>query len=136
MKDVVVTDNQTCYSVFSPDDKILVTSFRGIVNYSLMKDHISNVLRFAEDNEILGAIVDFRKLRGSFYKLFDTIEQEAYPKFIAHGFKVQALLVSDDILTGNLIDRLSLRLRKKGGVVQIFHQLEDARQWVIAQTEI
>lgn len=131
-KNIVVTDNKTCRSTYNTDTKTLHTAFKGIVDYNLMIEHIENMMRFSKKNKILAAIVDFSKLRGSFYKIFEKVEKEAYPQFLKSGFNIQAFVVSDDIITANVADRLSEALRKQNGNVEIFSDNESAKEWVQA----
>jgi hypothetical protein len=95
-----------------------------------MIEHIENMIRFSKKNKILAAIVDFSKLRGSFYKIFEKVENEAYPQFLKSGFKIQAFVVSDDIITATVADKLSAVLRKQNGNVEIFSDIESAKEWV------
>ena len=56
---VVVTDNKTCYSIYQPEDKIVITTFKGIVNYSLMNEHIKNILRFTQGKQMFRRVNRF-----------------------------------------------------------------------------
>lgn len=68
-------------------------------------EHLENGQRFSQDHVILGALVDLRKLRGSYIKLFDLLENEVYPKLKSRGLQTQAFIISDDLLIANVTDR-------------------------------
>lgn len=59
----------------------------------------------------LGLLADLRTLRGSYYKLFDYLQNEVYPNLKSKGLHAQAFIISDDIITahgtGKLMDVLS-----------------------------
>ena len=129
--EVVITDNKICHSYFDSEAKILHTKFKGIVNLDLFKEHTRNVLKFNSENHILGATVDFRKLRGSFLKIIDHLEGTVQPKLQARGFNIQAFIVSDDIITAAVTEKLYNTFRNHDGTVKIFTDPGEAEKWVI-----
>ena len=131
---VIITDNKTCYSYYDPEFKLLYTEFKGLVNYDLWKAHIQNVILFSKNNKVLGAIVDFRKLRGSFYNLFNHLEKNVQPNLQKRGFNVQAFIVSDDLITANVAEKLVALFRKHNGIVEVFTDENLAKEWVFEKT--
>ena len=127
---VIVTDNKLCYSVFQPEIKILITTFKGVVNYALMRQHMENVLHFSEANEVVGALVDFRLIRGSYFKIFDHLEKEVYPKLKSRGFNVLAFVISDDLLTANVTEKLKDVLQKQNGNIKLYSNIDEAMNWL------
>ena len=129
--EVVITDNKTCHSYFDSESKILHSGFKGIVNLDLFKEHTFNVLKFNSENHILAATVDFRKLRGSFLKILGHLEGNVQPKLQARGFNIQAFIVSDDIITATVTERLYRLFKSHDGNVKIFTDPVEAGKWVI-----
>lgn len=126
----IVTDNKLCYSVFRPVEKILITTFKGVVNYALMREHMENVLHFSENNQVLGALVDFRLIRGSYFKIFDHLEKEIYPKLKSRGFNILAFVISDDLLTANVTEKLKDVLQKQNSNIKLYSSLDEAMNWL------
>lgn len=129
--EVVVTDNKTCYSYYDSELKILHSNFKGIVNLGLFKEHAQNVVKFTQDNQILAGLIDFSKLRGSFIKMLGHLEGEVQPKLQARGFNIQAFIVSDDIITTAVTEKLYNIFRSHDGNVKIFTDFDEAEKWVI-----
>ena len=129
--EVVITDNKICHSYFDSESKIVHSGFKGIVNLDLFKEHTQNVLKFNSENHILGALVDFRKLRGSFLKIIDHLEGAVQPKLQARGFNIQAFIVSDDIITAAVTERLYNTFRSHDGNVNVFTEPLEAEKWVV-----
>jgi hypothetical protein len=129
--EVVITDNKTCYSYYDSEHKILHSNFKGIVNLDLFKEHTLNVLSFTKENQILAGLIDFRKLRGSFLKILGHLEGKVQPKLQARGFNIQAFIVSDDIITTAVTEKLYDLFRSHDGNVKIFSDPDDAKKWVV-----
>ena len=127
---VLITDNKSCYSVYEPENKWIYSTFKGIVNYKLIMEHLQNGQRFSRNHEILGALVDLRNLRGSYIKLFDLLENEVYPKLKSRGLQTQAFIISDDLLIANVTDKLMEMFARLEITAQIFTNLEEAKIWL------
>jgi len=127
----VITDNKNCYSYYDHDLMIMHSQFKGIFNYELFKEHTLNVIRFNGSNQILGGLIDFRKLRGSFFKILEHLEKEVQPKLQAQGFNIQAFVVSDDLLTANVTEKLTEKFRSHKGNVKMFTDIDQANKWLL-----
>ena len=127
---VIITDNKSCYSVYLPEYKLLHSTFKGIVNHELIMEHLQNGQRFSENHKILGAIVDLRTLRGSYYKLFEVLESVAYPKLKARGLSTQAFIISDDLLIANVTEKLMEMFGRLNISAQIFTEFDEAKAWL------
>ena len=127
---VLITDNKSCYSVYEPENKWIYSTFKGIVNYKLIMEHLQNGQRFSENHEILGALVDLRTLRGSYLKLFDYLEKEAYPNLKSRGLNTQAFIISDDIITTHVTGKLMEILTRLNIKAEIFTDIEQGRAWL------
>jgi hypothetical protein len=53
--------------------------------------------------------------------------------FLARGFNIQAFLVSDDILTTNVTDKLVELFRRKKGDVKLFTEIDTAKEWLLKE---
>lgn len=129
-----ITDNKACFSYYRPTSKTIHTTFRGRVNYTFMKEHIGNVIKFNKENEVLGAVVDFSLLRGSFIKLFEHLGKKAQPEFKARGFNVQAFVVSDDLISTNVTKKLAKLFKNQESNVKVFKNLDRANEWILKET--
>lgn len=127
---VIITDNKSCYSVYEPENKWMHSTFKGIVNYKLIRQHIENGQKFSKNHEVFGALVDLRALRGSYYKLFDYLENEAYPNLKANGLNSHAFILSDDILTTHVTGKLMEMLEHLYINAEIFTDIDKARAWL------
>ena len=130
---VIVTDNKSCYSVYETENKLIHSTFKGFVNYGLIMEHLENGQRFSQQNEILGALVDLRTLRGSYFKLFEFMEKEAYPKLKSRGLNTQAFIISEDILIAHVTDKLMDMFSRLNIKAQIFTEIKEARTWLLEQ---
>ena len=130
---VIVTDNKSCYSVYETENKLIHSTFKGFVNYGLIMEHLENGQRFSQQNEILGALVDLRTLRGSYFKLFEFLEKEAYPKLKSRGLNTQAFIISEDILIAHVTDKLMDMFSRLNIKAQIFTEIKEARTWLLEQ---
>ena len=130
---VIVTDNKSCYSVYETENKLIHSTFKGFVNYGLIMEHLENGQRFSQQNEILGALVDLRTLRGSYIKLFEFLEKKAYPKLKSRGLNTQAFIISEDILIAHVTDKLMDMFSRLNIKAQIFTEIKEARTWLLEQ---
>ena len=127
---VLITDNKSCYSVYEPENKWIYSTFKGIVNYKLIMEHLQNGQRFSQNYEILGALVDLRTLRGSYLKLFDYLERETYPNLKSRGLNTQAFIISDDIITAHVTGKLMEIFARLNIKAEIFTDIEQGRAWL------
>ena len=127
---VLITDNKSCYSIYEPENKWIYSTFKGIVNYKLIMEHLQNGQRFSQKHEILAALVDLRALRGSYYKLFDYLENELYPKMKSKGLSTLAFIISDDIITAHVTGKLMEMFARLNLQAEIFTDIEQGRAWL------
>lgn len=133
---VIITDNKSCFSVYEPEYKWLFSTFKGIVNYQLIMEHLKNGQCFSQDNEILGALVDLRSLRGSYYKLFEFLEKEAYPNLKSRGMITQAFIVSDDLLIAHITEKLMDMFIRLNINARMFNDFDEAKVWLKENIEL
>ncbi len=132
---IIVTDNKSCFSIYRTEQKWLHSTFKGVVNYDLIIEHLENGQRFSKKNEIYGALVDLRTLRGSYYKLFDYLEYEAYPKLKSSGLRNQAFIISDDLITANVTEKLMQMFARLDITAKMFTNLNEAKYWLTEQVK-
>ncbi|MEN8248769.1 MAG: hypothetical protein ABFS32_07535 [Bacteroidota bacterium] len=128
---IEVTDNKTCYSYYNPKTKTIHTTFKGIVDLSLMKEHIANVRRLSKEDKVLGTVVDFRQLRGSFVKLIEHLGKEVQPELQARGFNTKAFVITDDLIINNLTQKLTDTFRQQKANVRVFNDIDIANEWLL-----
>ncbi|MEN8248768.1 MAG: hypothetical protein ABFS32_07530 [Bacteroidota bacterium] len=126
---VVITDNKLCHSIFDEEHKILRTKYHGLVNKELYIEHLDKLKTL--ENPIIGSIADFRKLRGSYFKHFNFLEEDAFPAVKMKGFKYVAYLISDDLIIENVTHKLVEILRKLNIEAKIFTDPEEAESWLL-----
>jgi hypothetical protein len=127
---VLITDNKSYYSVYEPENKWIYSTFKGIVNYKIIMEHLQNGQIFSQNHEIHGALVDLRTLRGSYYKLFDYLENEVYPNLKVKGLHTQAFIISDDIIIAHVTGKLMEMFDRLNIKAEIFSGINQGRAWL------
>ncbi len=127
---VVVTDSKLCYSVYNTQSKILHSTYRGVLNKDQLIAHLNNGVVFGKENEILGSLVDLRKLHGSYYKFFEFLEFEAYPGIQRSGLHYLAFILSDDIIVNNVTKKLMEVIKRLKLEARIFTNSEEGLKWL------
>ena len=79
-------------------------------------------------------MVDLRKLRGSYIKLFEYLENDTFPNLKSKGLSSQAFVVSDDLITTHVTRKLMDVFKRLKIEAKIFTDLEDARAWLAGET--
>lgn len=134
---VIVTDNKLCHSVYNQQTKILYSTYKGLVINELFSEHMQNTFKFIKTNKILGSVVDFRKLRGSYLKVFKFLEQEAYPGLKKAGAHYLAFVISDDIIIENVTVKLMEVIERVGGIkARIFTNDKIAEKWLMGEIKV
>jgi hypothetical protein len=132
---IVVTDNKLCYSVYQPEHKILFSSFNGVVtlpeNRKLFQEHLERGTEFSKNHEIIGVLVDFRKLHGSYMKYFNYLENKGYLALKDNGFSYEAFVISDDLIIKNITHKLVELLNRLGIKAKIFTDIKEAENWLL-----
>ena len=59
------------------------------------------------------------------------LEEDVQPKLQARGFNTQAFIVSDDILTANVTEKLTEKFRNHQGNVKLFTDIDEANNWLL-----
>jgi hypothetical protein len=128
---VIVTDNKLCYSVYEPENKILHSTYKGVLNREQFLIHHKNGIQFGQGHEIVGSLVDLRKLHGSYLKFFNFLEFEAYPGIQKAGFHCLAFVISDDIIIKNVTHKLMAVIERLALEAKIFTEATEARKWLL-----
>ena len=128
---MVIHENAISKSEYDVETHLLRLECFGLMDLELGMEQICKILDFLKDREIWGAIADIRHLRGSFIKLFDALGNIYYPVVAAKGHRCKAIVVSDDIITAHLAEKLRDVIREFKIEVRIFRDPESARSWIL-----
>ncbi len=108
---------------------MIVSVYKGRVNYDLAAEQAETLLDFYRNNEVEASLVDVSKMYGSFVKLMDYYK-EGFPLAVQSGLKRVAYVVSDDIITANQITKMELIASKFNVETRIFKTQELAKDWL------
>lgn len=126
---MIIAKNKLVTSFYDRVHKIVTSVYVGRVNIELALEHSENLLLFLTTNESKGMVFDVRKLYGSFAKMLDHYK-EIYPVTIKNGLRCIAYVISDDIITNNLILKFQEMGTSFNIKTSVFRKFEDAEKWV------
>lgn len=126
-----VFESKLTTTFYDPNEKILLAHQKGIMNKELAVEYFNFVLEFTQQHEVKGIIGDLRSFRGSFMRFMSFIENDAYPKLIERGIIAHTFVVSDDLITSNLAEKLKQVLKNLNVASEIFLTPEEAQAWLI-----
>lgn len=118
---------------YFPERKILSTVYNGLVEYDLFAEIIKVVNETAKNEGIHGALADVSKLRGSFHRLLQYMEDIGFPHLVDYGLRVQAQVISDDLMMKNLISKVNEILTSLGVKHKTFEDQEEGYKWFSRQ---
>lgn len=127
---MVITKNKLASTSFNESDGILTSVYKGRVKIDLALEHLANVVDFYNSNKVNGSVADLSQLVGSFAKVIDYLVESYYPSAVKSGLKVQAYVVSEDLIIENLgfkLDGLAATFNIKSAV---FTNRSKAEEWV------
>ena len=129
---VIIAENKLVTTFFNSEEKILVSEYKGRVKIDLALEHLAQLVRFYDENEVKGSVADLSKLHGSFAKVTDFLTTSYYPAGSKSGLQCQAYVVSNDLIIENLGFQLNA-LASKFGIRSIVGTSRiDAEKWVRA----
>lgn len=127
---MVVTQNTLASTSFNESERILTSVYKGRVKIDLALEHLANVVDFYNSNKVNGSVADLSQLVGSFAKVIDFLIESYYPSAVKSGLKIQAYVVSEDLIIENLglrLDNLAASFNIKSAV---FTSRSKAEEWV------
>jgi len=72
---------------------------------------------------------------GSYFKLFEFLEKEAYPKLKSRGLNTQAFIISNDLLVANITEKLMELFSRLNIKAQTFTDFDEAKTWLKEKTD-
>lgn len=130
---MIVAQNKLATTTFDKTRRLLESTYVGRVNIDLALEHLANVVEFYTKNEVQGSIANLSRLIGSYVKVIDYLVESYYPAATKSGLKVQAYVVSKDLINENLGNELDALAKKFGITSVVFTNKEEAEAWVNQQ---
>ncbi|MCB0496253.1 MAG: hypothetical protein KDC79_08955 [Cyclobacteriaceae bacterium] len=127
---MIIAQNKLATSTFNDDIKLLISVYKGRVNIDLALEHLANVVEFYLTNSVKGSVADLHQLLGSYAKVFDYLVEAYYPAAVKSGLKIQAYVVSQDLINENLGFRLDDLASRFGIKSAVFTSRKEAENWV------
>ena len=126
----LIFKNEAGTSFYDKENSILVyKSNKIIINHKteLIKTLLENTLKLIDAKLVIGEIVDLTGMRGNFKIVLEYLVNDYYPKMKRLGMKRVAYLVSDDLISRNLAQKICFQNHIP---TNSFQQLEKAIAWV------
>lgn len=126
------------YSVkYDPGDQIITFAFYGKINDAVMNKARSEAIELAKQHNCFNMIADLREATSAIHIVdIYNAPQKTSEQLAASGFKVQqfkrALVVGEDLEDALFFEAVA---RNRGHNVQLFRNIEDARQWLSGKLE-
>lgn len=127
---MIIVQNKLATTTFYEEEKKLVSVYKGRVIIDLALEHLANVVDFYRTNSVNGSVADLHKLLGSYAKVMDYLVESYYPAAVKSGLKIQAYVVSEDLINENLGLRLDGLAAKFGIKSSVFTNRKEAEDWV------
>lgn len=129
----IIFSNKMGDIYYFSEEKILATVYNGLVEYDLFAEIIKVVNDTAMNNGIHGALADVSKLRGSFHRLLQYMEEIGFPHLVDFGLSVQAQIISDDLMMINLVSKVNEILASLGVNYKTFEDRDEGYNWLLSQ---
>jgi len=126
----LIFTNKMADIYFHPEPKILSVVYNGLVEYDLFEEVIEAVNNTAKTNGVHGTLADVSRLRGSFHRLLQYMEEIGFPLLVDHGLRIQAQIISDDIIMKNLISKVNKMLASLGVETRNFEDRKEGFEWL------
>ena len=95
----------------------------------LIRVYLEDVIRLIQDIPVKGEIVDLTGLRGNFKDIIEYLTNDYYPKMKNRGLVKCAYIVTDDLISNNLVEKIQIRNKTK---TKTFQNIDQALKWVAA----
>jgi len=130
IQDMIIYTDKISTIEYDKESQNITYLEHGFANKELLIQQFKAVVEFSKKTPITSAIIDFRKLHGSFKNIFEYLNNEYYPAIKAQGLTCKAFIISEDIISNYLTKELVKDLRKQGIDAAIFSTTKAAGQWV------
>ncbi len=128
-KDLILS-NKMADIYYFPANKMIIAIYHGLVDYTLFKDIISVVNTTAIEQGISGGLSDVTQLRGSYQRFLEYMEDTGFPLLIENGFRVQAQIISDDLIMINLSEKVEKIMISLGVNFKSFRERSEGKEWL------
>jgi len=128
---MLVVKNDQATTEFDPNLKILKSVYIGRYQKELAIGHIKKVMKFYSHNEVKGSLIDISQGYGSFAKLFEFLTTSYYPIAAKSGLSVQVYIVSSDLLSSALGEKLGYLASQFNIKSNLFVDKKEAEQWLV-----
>lgn len=116
-------DREKCIIIYKAN-KVFVNN-----KNELIKILLENVIKLVQDKPIKGEIVDLSGLRGNFKNIIEYLTEDYYPKMKMKGLIKCAYIVSDDLISNNLVEKVRNQNKTE---TKTFKNIDQAIKWVIS----
>ncbi len=134
-KEIRITDNGVCNSVYNPATKIVHSTY---LTYHKSEEarhyfygHIENIVRFAGQQPVNGILADLREFSGQFLHALKYLDTEVMPVMKANGLVAEAFVSSQDPRVRQLCLNLAAQQNRHGVKAKIFYTLDEAHAWLL-----
>ena len=129
---IVIQENDLAIASYDEDLGLILFETKNFLankNTSLIQALLKSVIKFADENNVIGEIVDLTNLRGNFNPVIEYLVAAYYPEVAKRGMKRAAYVVSKDSLSRRLVKRII----NDNNVMETmaFDDYEQAKKWVI-----
>ena len=128
---MIVAQNKLGTTVFLPEEKILVSVYKGRAITKLALEHLAMIVEFYKSNKVLGAVIDLKEVHGSFVNVFGYMKKKLIPIAVKSGLKCQVYVLSEDLITNNLGIKLKEMSISFNLMSEVFSDRDEAKKWVI-----
>jgi len=129
----LIFSNKMADIYFEPKIKMMTIIYRGLVDYELFEDIIRIVNTTAIATGIIGVVADVTELRGSYHKVLGYMENTGFPLLVENGLRVQAQIISDDIIMQNLSEKVGEIMKSLGINFTTFTNRKDGEKWLLKE---
>lgn len=122
--------NELGSSFYDNDKHILIYKTNNLfVNRKtdLIMNLLKNTLNLTHDKSIVGEVVDLTEMRGNFKLIFEYLFNDYYSKMKLTGMNKSAYVVSDDMISKNLVEKICAKNIIK---TNSFQNIDQAIKWV------
>lgn len=127
---MIIAQNQLATTTFDLNTKLLISVYKGRVNIDWALEHLAKVVEFYSSNSVNASVADLHQLLGSYAKVLDYLVESYYPAAVKSGLKIQAYVVSQDLINENLGVRLDGLASKFGIKSAVFNNRQQGEAWV------
>jgi len=121
----LITENRFGKFEYDRESHVLHGTFAGVFNLDLGRELFEDVMPFAKDNKIEGAVMNCLEMRGTFTKLNKWFDNVFYPHMIPLGYCCWSV-ASSDVFTRYAANMLINKLTPKEITAKIFGGMDDA----------